>query len=169
MTIERVVLGIDPGTATLGYGVVAATEGHISFRGCGALATQPTSPLPERLLQLFLGLGDVVRQYAPTEVAVEQLFFARNVSTAMAVGQARGVVLLVAAQHGLAVAEYTPLQVKQAVAGAGRADKQRVQEMVRALLRLEFSPRPDDAADALALAICHANTAAFRERLVRAR
>jgi len=156
-----VVLGVDPGTATLGYGIVEDVADRVRFLGCGALITSPDSAPPRRLLQLYDGLRALVREFSPTEVAVEQLFFSKNVTTAIAVGQARGVALLVAAQHGLPVAEYSPPQVKQAVAGSGRADKAQVQEMVRLILGLDRRPEPDDAADALALAICHVNSRAF--------
>jgi len=169
VSLERQVLGIDPGTATLGYGVISIAEGTLYYQGSGALTTPATVPMPQRLLQLYLGLQQLLAQYRPTEVAVEQLFFSRNTTTAIAVGQARGVALLAAAQAGVPVAEYTPAQVKQAVVGQGRADKERVQEMVRLILRLEQTPEPDDAADALALAICHAHAHAFQQRLARAR
>jgi crossover junction endodeoxyribonuclease RuvC len=120
-------------------------------------------------LELHRGLRAIIAEFQPAEVAVEQLFFSRNVTTAIAVGQARGVALLAAAEAGLPVAEYSPPQVKQAVVGDGRADKERIQEMVRLILRLDRRPEPDDAADGLALAICHANSRNFRERVATAR
>jgi crossover junction endodeoxyribonuclease RuvC len=153
---RRVVLGIDPGTAILGYGAVAVEGDALEALTFGAVLTPASLPLPARLLLLFDGLTCVVEQTHPTEVAVEQLFFARNVQSALAVGHARGIALLVAAQRGLSVSEYTPLQVKQAVAGYGRATKEQVQHMVRIMLALSEVPQPDDAADALAIAICHA-------------
>jgi crossover junction endodeoxyribonuclease RuvC len=122
----------------------------------GALTTPASLPLSNRLSALFDGLLQVIDRSRPTEAAVEQLFFARNVQSALAVGQARGVALLAAARHGLPVSEYTPLQVKQAVAGYGRATKEQVQTMVKVMLGLDHLPQPDDAADALAIAICHA-------------
>jgi crossover junction endodeoxyribonuclease RuvC len=164
LTHGRVILGIDPGTATLGYGVIEANDG-LSYVTSGALVTAAHQPAERRLLQLHDGLCDLIRRFAPSEVAVEQLFFSRNVTTAITVGQARGVALLAAAQAALPVSEFTPLQVKQAVTGHGRADKQRVQEMVAMILRLDFLPEPDDAADALALAICHANSVSYRARI----
>ncbi len=122
----------------------------------GVLTTPASLPLTSRLLLLFRGLTEIIDRVHPTEAAVEQLFFARNVQSALAVGQARGVALLAAASRGLPVSEYTPLQVKQAVAGYGRATKQQVQNMVQLMLGLSSVPQPDDAADALAIAICHA-------------
>ncbi len=163
------MLGIDPGTATLGYGVIAVESGRLTFRACGALNTPSTATAAERLLQLYDGLQALMETHRPSEIAVEQLFFAKNHTTAMAVGQARGVVLLAAAKEGLLVGEYTPMQVKQAVAGQGRIDKRRVQQMVRMILGLTFDPQPDDAADALAIAICHANARAYDRRMAHAR
>ncbi|HEX9015799.1 MAG TPA: crossover junction endodeoxyribonuclease RuvC [Chloroflexota bacterium] len=153
---RRVIVGIDPGTAILGYGVVIADGDSLRAVCYGALTTRSSTPLSGRLLLLFDGLNDILDRTSPTEAAVEQLFFARNVQSALAVGQARGVAVLAAARHGLPVSEYTPQQVKQAVAGYGRATKEQVQNMVRVMLGLEEIPQPDDAADALAIAICHA-------------
>ncbi|HEX2988841.1 MAG TPA: crossover junction endodeoxyribonuclease RuvC [Chloroflexota bacterium] len=151
-----VVLGIDPGTAILGYGVVALEGDSLSALDFGVLTTPSSLPLTSRLLTLFDGLTEVISRNNPSEVAVEQLFFARNVQSALAVGHARGVALLSAARHCLPVSEYTPQQVKQAVAGYGRATKMQVQSMVQIMLSLQSIPQPDDAADALAIAICHA-------------
>jgi crossover junction endodeoxyribonuclease RuvC len=153
---RRVVLGVDPGTAILGYGVVAVDGDELSALEYGVLTTPSHLPLTSRLLALFDGLTTVIDRTRPSEAAVEQLFFARNVQSALAVGQARGVVLLAAARGAIPVSEYTPLQVKQAVAGYGRATKEQVQQMVQVILRLQEIPQPDDAADALAIAICHA-------------
>ncbi len=157
MAIEgrRVVLGIDPGTAILGYGAVVVHGDGLESVDYGALTTSASLPLTSRLLILFDGLCRVIDLVHPTEVAVEQLFFAKNVQSALAVGHARGVALLAAARGGLPVSEYTPLQVKQAVAGYGRATKEQVQTMVKVTLGLAHLPQPDDAADALAIAICH--------------
>ena len=152
---RRVVLGIDPGTAILGYGVVTVDD-DLHAVTYGALTTHSSTSMSGRLLLLYDGLCDILDKRQPTEVAVEQLFFSRNVQTALAVGQARGIALLAAARHGLSVSEYTPQQVKQAVAGYGRATKDQVQNMVRVMLGLCENPQPDDAADALAIAICHA-------------
>ncbi len=158
MAIEgkSIVLGIDPGTAILGYGVVATEGEALEAVDFGVLTTPASLPLTSRLLLLFEGLTQIMDRVQPTEVAVEQLFFSRNVQSAFAVGQARGVALLAAARRGLAVSEYTPQQVKQAVAGYGKATKIQVQSMVQVMLALQQMPQPDDAADALAIAICHA-------------
>lgn len=160
------VIGIDPGTATTGYGLVQDdASGGLALCAYGVILTPPDQPLSERLLSLYQQLNDLLLLHRPQSGAVEQLFFQRNVRTAMSVGQARGVVLLCLAQAGIPVSEYTPLEVKQAVAGYGGADKNQVQQMVRALLALPEVPRPDDAADALAVAICHLHSAKF-SRLV---
>jgi crossover junction endodeoxyribonuclease RuvC len=150
------VIGIDPGTATTGYGLVQERQdGSLQVVDYGAILTPAHTPLSERLLELHRQLNDILLLHRPESAAVERLFFQKNVRTALNVGQARGVALLALAQAGLRVAEYTPLEVKQAVVGYGAADKNQVQQMVRALLALEDIPRPDDAADALAIAICH--------------
>ncbi len=154
----RRAIGIDPGTARLGYAVIEAQGEKLTVLACQAIATSPKLAMPQRLLRIYTELGEVVRAHAPGEMAVEELFFAKNVTTAVAVGQARGVALLVAAQAGLAVSEYKPMQVKQAVHGYGLATKEQVGEMVRILLHLPHVPTPDDAADAAAIAICHLNT-----------
>lgn len=153
------VLGIDPGTATTGYGLVRLTPaGNLEAVTFGVIVTPPHTPAHERLKMLYDDLKELLAAHHPDSCAVERLFFQRNVSTAMGVGQARGVVLLALAQAGLEVAEYTPNEVKQAVAGYGSADKHQVQEMVRTLLLLPEIPKPDDAADALAIAITHLHT-----------
>jgi crossover junction endodeoxyribonuclease RuvC len=154
------VIGIDPGTATTGYGLIRENlDGSLSLVEYGAIQTPPEMPMPQRLLELHHQLRHILLLHRPESAAVEKLFFHRNVTTAISVGQGRGVVLLALAEAGLDVAEYTPLQVKQAVAGYGGADKNQVQQMVRALLSLEHIPSPDDAADALAIAICHLHSA----------
>jgi len=153
------VIGIDPGTAITGYGLVREDEdGSLSLVDYGAVLTPAGSPMPERLLELYQRLSEILLLHRPASGAVEKLFFQRNVRTALSVGQGRGVALLALAQAGIPVGEYTPLQVKQAVAGYGGADKNQVQQMVRALLGLAEVPQPDDAADALAVAICHAHS-----------
>ena len=152
-------LGIDPGTATTGYGLVLETEtGSLEVVAYGVIQTPPNMPMPERLLELFHQLRQLIHLHCPGCGAVEKLFFEKNVRTAISVGQARGVALLALAEAGLQIGEYTPLEVKQAVAGYGGADKNQVQQMVKALLALSDIPRPDDAADALAIAICHLHT-----------
>jgi len=149
-------IGIDPGTAITGYGLVQENEdGSLSVVDYGAILTAADMLMPERLLELYRRLRELMLLHHPQIGAVEKLFFQRNVRTALAVGQARGIVLLAMAETGVPVVEYTPLEVKQAVVGYGGADKNQVQQMVRALLGLPDIPRPDDAADALAIAICH--------------
>ncbi|MDW8058987.1 MAG: crossover junction endodeoxyribonuclease RuvC [Thermomicrobium sp.] len=148
------ILGIDPGTALLGYGLVAATEPPEALT-YGVVRTEATASVEQRLVRLYEELSRLLDAWRPDVVALEQLFFARNVTTALAVGQARGVVLLLCGQRGLPVVEYTPAQVKQAIGGYGKAAKRQMQEMVKLLLRLPDIPQPDDAADALAIALCH--------------
>lgn len=153
-----VVLGVDPGTAITGFGLVQRRSGVLCCLEYGVIRTPAGVPLPERLDRLFRELRAVMARHPVAAVAVEQLFFNKNVQTAFSVGQARGVVLLAAAQAGLPVSEYTPPQVKQAVTGEGRAVKHQVGYMITRLLGLPAAPQPDDAADALAVAICHAQT-----------
>jgi crossover junction endodeoxyribonuclease RuvC len=151
-----VVMGIDPGTATTGYGFIQETEaGDLVVIDFGVIETPPKVSPEKRLLMLYNELKRLILLHPPSCGAVEKLFFQRNVTTAIAVGQGRGVVLLALAEAGIEVAEYTPLEVKQAVVGYGVADKNQVQQMVKALLNLDQIPKPDDAADALAVAICH--------------
>ena len=152
----RTILGIDPGTATMGWGVIRQHGPRLRYVQHGAITTPPDWPMPRRLGRLFDGVTQLVRGYGPDAVAVEELFWGTNVTTAITVGQARGVALLAAYRAGIGVSEYTPLQVKQAVTSYGRADKRQVQEMVRSLLALPEIPRPDDAADGLAIAVTHA-------------
>ena len=155
----RLVLGIDPGTATTGYGLVRDREdGSLEQVTYGTILTPAGMPAHQRLSILFHQLNDLIFLHRPDGVAVEKLFFQSNVKTAIAVGQARGVVLLAISEAGLDLGEYTPNEVKQAVAGYGSAGKKQVQEMVRVLLGLAEIPKPDDAADALAIAITHLNT-----------
>src|SRR6202023_236757 len=154
----RIALGIDPGTAIVGYAVVAERGSELSMIACDVITTPAGMPLAQRLQQIYTPLSEIVATYKPDEAAMEELFFAKNARTAMTVGQARGVAMLALANGGLSVAEYTPKQVKQAVTGYGGAPKDQVGEMVRILLKLTSVPRPDDAADAAAVAICHLNT-----------
>ena len=153
-----IVLGIDPGTALTGYGVVERTGSRIHAIDYGCIETPADRPLAERLLEIRAAIADLIGRHDPSLVAVERLFFNRNVQTAFAVGQARGAVLLTAAEHGLPVFEFTPNEVKIAVTGYGRAPKAQVQRMVQVVLGLPELPRPDDAADALAIAICLAHS-----------
>lgn len=157
----RVVLGIDPGTAILGFGLLAESSRGPRLLHCGAITTPAGQPQSQRLLHLFEGVRDLIQAFGPAEMAIEQLFFAKNVRSAFAVGEARGVAILAAAQAGLAVSEYTPLQVKQAIGGYGRATKAQMREMVRLTLGLDFTPSPDDVADALAIGLCHMSWTQF--------
>jgi crossover junction endodeoxyribonuclease RuvC len=159
-----IVLGIDPGTAALGYGIVDRNGGRLRAVDYGCLETSADLTLPERLLAIHSLVDDLIQLHEPAVVAVERLFFSRNAQTAIAVGQARGVVLLAAAQHGRPVREATPNEVKTAVAGYGAADKGQVQRMVQLVLGMPALPQPDDAADALAVAICIANRVGQVER-----
>ena len=153
------VMGIDPGTATIGFAFVRdLPDGSIAAVDYGAIITPKTDTAADRLVQVYDQVRALIAQYQPDSAAVEKLFFQRNVTTAIAVGQARGVVMLALAQAGLEIGEYTPNEVKMAVTGYGAADKRQVQEMVRVLLNLDKIPKPDDAADALAIAITHMNT-----------
>jgi crossover junction endodeoxyribonuclease RuvC len=159
-----VVVGIDPGTATTGYGFIQETgEGSLEALDYGVIETPAGMPLEERLLLLYQDLKRLLLLHRPQSGAVEKLFFSRNVTTAIAVGQGRGVVMLALAEAGIHVAEYTPMEIKQAVTGYGGAEKHQIQHMVRAMLGLQDIPRPDDAADALAVAICHLHSSHYRE------
>ena len=150
------VIGIDPGVARTGYGLVFENEdGRLVTEAYGVISTSPKEQLSQRLLELHSQLNDLLLLHRPQDGAVEKLFFERNVRTAMIVGQARGVAMLALAQAHISASEYTPMEVKQAVTGYGGADKMQVQQMVRSLLNLTEIPKPDDAADALAVAICH--------------
>ncbi|MBR4875792.1 MAG: crossover junction endodeoxyribonuclease RuvC [Clostridia bacterium] len=152
------ILGIDPGYGIVGYGVIDHDRGKNKYLGHGAITTAPGTPFPQRLAEIYQDMNTLLDTFEPDAVAVEQLFFNTNVTTGIQVGHARGVILLACAQKNVAIYEYTPLQVKQAVVGYGRAEKKQVMEMTRALLNLKAIPRPDDAADALAIALCHGHT-----------
>jgi crossover junction endodeoxyribonuclease RuvC len=156
MAEPRTVIGIDPGTAITGYGVIKEeSSGDLVWITHGVITTPSDWDEPQRLLFLYRALLQVITEARPDSCAVEKLFFQKNVKTALKVGQGRGAALIAAAEAGLSIGEYTPLAVKQAVVGYGKADKNQVQQMVKLLLRLEVIPQPDDAADALAVAICH--------------
>ena len=156
-------IGIDPGTAITGYGLIREEQdGSLTVIGYGVIETSSNDSMPQRLVQLYQQLKSIIERHNPQSGAVEKLFFARNVRTALSVGQARGVALLALAEAGVELSEYSPNEVKQAVAGYGGADKKQVQYMVKALLELEKIPQPDDAADALAVAICHIHSARIR-------
>jgi len=154
-----IVLGIDPGTAALGYGIVESSRGRVREVDHGCLVTSPDTALPERLLAVHAIVDELIAVHSPRLLAIERLFFSKNAQTAFAVGQARGVVLLAAAQHRVPVVEATPNEVKSAIAGYGAADKEQVQRMVQLVLGMAELPRPDDAADALAIAVWGAHSA----------
>ena len=153
----------------MGWGVVDEVDGALSMVDFGAFTTPAGIPQASRLVMLYDELRALLQRYRPEAAAIEELFFGKNVNTALTVGQARGVALLALAQAGVAIHEYKPMSVKQAVAGYGGADKKQVQEMVRITLRLAKIPKPDDAADALAIAICHAYTAPMLRRIAESR
>ena len=154
-----VILGIDPGTAITGYGVISESENGPRALAYGVIRTPARQELSQRLVSIYAELSHLLETYQPHAVAVEEVFFSKNARTALSVGHARGVVLLAVAQRGIPLFHYKPTQVKQAVTGYGGADKRQIQEMMRMLLGLEDIPRPDDAADALAIALCHLNSA----------
>lgn len=147
------ILGIDPGTGILGFGVIDVEAGKVSMVDAGVIKTPVHQPDSDRLFTIFEELSEIITANKPQVIAVEKLFFARNVTTAMSVSQARGVVLLLGKQHGMELYEFTPMQIKQALTGYGKATKAQIQEMVRTILQLKTIPKPDDAADALACAI----------------
>ncbi len=154
-----IILGVDPGIATIGFGVIEARRGQNILKQYGVITTPAGLPLANRLLQISEDMDALIRQFQPDEMAVEELFFTKNITTGIAVAHGRGVILLSAQKLGLPIFEYTPMQVKQAVAGYGGADKGQVMRMTQRLLSMKELPRPDDAADALAIAICHSRSA----------
>ena len=157
-----IILGIDPGIAIVGYGVIECSS---SFKALeyGAVITEAGTPFPDRLKIIYEELSCIIDEYNPQDLAIEELFFNKNVKTAIKVGQARGVEILAAVNKGLEIYEYTPLQIKQGVVGYGRAEKFQVQEMVKMLLNLKEIPKPDDVADALAVALCHGYSLKFKD------
>jgi len=160
------VLGIDPGTAITGYGIVEGENDDLAVLTYGVITTPANQPLPQRLQQIYRQLRALIVRWQPDSAAVEELFFSKNARTALAVGHARGVALLALTDAGLPIQEYKPAEVKQAVAGYGGAPKEQVQSMVQLLLGLAEVPRPDDAADALAVAICHFHSARWYQSVV---
>lgn len=158
------ILGIDPGIAILGFGLVRYEANKFTVIDYGAITTNAGTPMSSRLTQIYNELIDLIERYKPDAFAVEELFFNKNIKTALTVGHARGVAVLAGAKSGIQVYEYTPLQVKQAVVGYGRAEKSQIQQMVKILLNLREIPKPDDVADALAVAICHGNSSNFAEQ-----
>ena len=153
-----IILGIDPGTATTGFGLIEVLQDKITHLEHGVIKTKAKTKAPLRLSEIFKQLQKLIKQHQPEVAAVEKLFFGVNTKTAFSVGEARGVILLACAEQKLEIGEYTPLEVKMALTGYGRADKQQIQQMVKSLLKLKEIPKPDDAADALAIAICHAHS-----------
>lgn len=153
-----IILGLDPGTATTGYGVIRKISRQIHCLAYGTINTSPDMSMSRRLEIIYDDLGELISRYRPDAAAIEQLFFGRNTTTAITVGQARGILLLRLEQSGIPIGEYTPMQVKNALVGYGGAEKKQVQYMVQHFLQLPELPRPDDAADALAIAICHAHS-----------
>lgn len=157
------ILGIDPGYAILGYGVIEKVGNRFKTCDYGAITTDKDMPMPERLEHLYDGLREIIEEQRPDVASIEQLYFNNNAKTAINVGQARGVAILACIKGGLEIAEYTPLQIKQALVGYGRADKKQVQFMIKTMLNLQTAPKPDDTADALAAAICHGHAADSRK------
>ena len=159
-----IILGIDPGLATLGYGVIEKDErGNCRAIDCGVVVTPKEEGLPVRLAMLEEGISKIMDKFSPDEVAMEELFFSKNITTGIAVAHARGVALLTCVKRCGRLYEYTPMQIKQALTGYGKADKKQMQSVVTSLLKLKTVPKPDDAADALAIALCHAYTSRFGE------
>lgn len=159
------ILGIDPGYAILGYGVVEKKGNHFQALDFGAVTTPKEMPMPRRLEHLYDSLREIIEEQKPQVASIEQLYFNNNAKTAINVGQARGVAILACMKGGIEIAEYTPLQIKQALVGYGRAEKKQVQFMVKTMLNLPEVPKPDDTADALAAAICHGHSEGTRSRL----
>ena len=159
------ILGIDPGYATIGFGVVDTDRGQVHMVTYGAITTSAGIPLSRRLYQISTDMEELIAQVKPDVIAVEELFFNNNVKTAINVAQARGIILVVGCQNNIPTYEYTPLQVKQAVVGYGRADKIQVQKMVKTILKVDVLPKLDDITDSMAIAICHAHSAKFAEKL----
>ena len=157
-----IILGIDPGVATIGFGVIKAQRGKNTLIQYGVITTPPGIPLSSRLLQISNDMEELIRTFHPDEMAVEELFFSKNITTGIAVAHGRGVLLCAAERCGIPLFEYTPGQVKMAVTGYGKAEKRQVMDMTKRLLKLAKTPRPDDAADALALALCHARSSTSR-------
>ena len=157
------ILGIDPGLATLGYGVIEAQSGRMKLVTAGAIITKPDQKTPDRLVSIRRDMRDLLLAYKPDEIVFEELFFAKNITTGMNVSAARGVALCTCAEYTDQLFEYTPMQIKQAVVGYGKADKHQVQQMVKLLLNMPEIARPDDAADALAVALTHASSMAMKK------
>ncbi|MEG1929850.1 MAG: crossover junction endodeoxyribonuclease RuvC [Anaerovorax sp.] len=159
------ILGIDPGYAILGYGVIDVKGNHFSVCAYGAVETDSKMSMPDRLKHLYFQLMEIIKEYQPDQASIEELFFNTNVKTAILVGQARGVAIVACANSGLEIYEYTPLQIKQGLVGYGRAEKKQVQSMVKTILHLKEVPKPDDTADALAAAICHGHSLEYYKKM----
>ena len=153
-----IILGIDPGYAIVGFSILSAERGQTKLISCGAINTDAGIPMPLRLLHIAEDLESLIRRFSPEVMAIEELFFNQNVTTGIGVAQARGVIVMTAARLGVEIAEYTPSQVKQAVVGYGKAEKRQVMDMTKRILGLSSVPKPDDAADAVAIALCHARS-----------
>lgn len=161
------IIGIDPGYAILGYGIIEMTGNKFSVIEYGAITTDAKMEMPERLKHIYASLMEVIARHNPETASIEELFFNNNAKTALMVGQARGVAILACINSGLEIGEYTPLQIKQALVGYGRAEKKQIQSMVKTILNLEQVPKPDDTADALAAAICHGHCGNYRKRVLK--
>ena len=161
----KVILGIDPGLASTGYGVIRCSGSRFRCLAHGTVRTSPRDGMGERLIQIHQGIMDIIKTYEPEEAGIETVYFSKNSKSAIPVAQARGVVLYTLASQGVPFAEYTPLELKQAVVGNGRAEKAQVQQLIKMIFNLAELPRPDHASDALAAAFCHANFSSFRSRL----
>ena len=155
---REIILGIDPGLADTGYGLISKNGPRINLIAYGCITTSKTKLLPQRLKEIKESLTQIIKKHKPSQLSLEQLFFCKNVKTALIICQVRGIIILTATENNLPIFEFTPLQVKQAITSYGRADKKQIQEMVKRLLNLKTCPYPDDAADALAIAICCAQT-----------
>lgn len=164
-----IILGIDPGYAIVGFGVIRKEGAKLTPIQYGSIQTKAGLDTGPRLMKIYDATKQIIEEYKPNEMALEKLYFNRNVTTALTVGQARGVLMLAGVEAGLPILEYTPLQVKQATVGYGKAEKVQIQEMVKVLLRLKEVPKPDDVADALAIAITHAHSSSFAQRITRKR
>lgn len=162
------ILGIDPGYAILGYGIVDMRASRFSLVTYGVVSTDAGTEMPQRLKTIYSALMEIIGASQPDVAAVEELFFNSNAKTAIKVGEARGAAILACANSGLPIYEYTPLQIKQALAGYGRADKHQIQQIVKSILNMKEIPRPDDAADAVAAAICHGNSSSYIDRVGKA-
>ncbi len=161
------ILGIDPGYAIMGYGVIEKSGSRLIPLAYGAITTDKDMAMPDRLKHIYSELMDVIAEYDPKELAIEQLYFNTNATTAIFVGQARGVAVLACANSGMDIYEYTPLEIKTAITGYGRADKKQIQSVVKMILGLETVPKPDDVADALAAAICHGHSGDMKKKMFK--